>query len=107
MENFGLPKVLPHTSRLGDYRNWAHDQERLVDWVVGACMLVRRERYAAAGGFDERFFMYSEEADWQRRMRNKGWQIGFTPAGAASSTRGCQRGRAGGRSNQSALFPKP
>ena len=79
-ENLWLPKVLPHTSRLGDYRRWAHDQEQLVDWVVGACMLVRREAYEAVGGFDERFFMYSEEADWQRRMRNKGWQIGFAPA---------------------------
>jgi hypothetical protein len=79
-ENLWLPKVLPHTSRLGDYRKWAHDQERFVEWVVGACLLVRREAYEAVGGFDERFFMYSEEADWQRRMRNKGWQIGFTPA---------------------------
>ncbi|HWE03303.1 MAG TPA: glycosyltransferase family 2 protein [Tepidisphaeraceae bacterium] len=80
IENLWLAKVLPHTSRLGDYRKWAHDRERFVDWVIGACMLVRREAYEAVGGFDERFFMYSEEADWQRRMRSKGWEIAFTPA---------------------------
>lgn len=82
VENLWLPRLLPHTSRLGDYRTWAHDQERVVDWVVGACMLVRREAYEQVGGFDERFFMYSEEADWQRRMRDSGWQIAFTPAAA-------------------------
>jgi N-acetylglucosaminyl-diphospho-decaprenol L-rhamnosyltransferase len=80
VENLWLARLLPHTSRLGDYRKWAHDRERLVDWVVGACILVRREAYEAVGGFDERVFMYSEEADWQRRMRDQGWEIGFTPA---------------------------
>lgn len=92
IENLWLPAVFPHTSKIGDYRKWAHDEERLVDWVVGACMLVRREAYDAVGGFDERFFMYGEETDWQRRIRSKGWQIAFTPAarvkhlGGASST---------------------
>jgi len=80
VENLWLPKVLPHTSRWGDYRKWNHDSPRLVDWVVGACLLVRREAYEQVGGFDEQFFMYAEESDWQRRMRDAGWQIGFTPA---------------------------
>lgn len=80
VENLWLAKLAPNHRVLGDYRRWAHDQERNVDWVVGACMLVRRTTYEQVGGFDERFFMYAEEADWQRRMRDAGWEVAFTPA---------------------------
>lgn len=79
-ENLWIDRIAPHTARLGDYRRWQHDCERMVDWVIGACLMVRREAYQQIGGFDERFFMYAEESDWQRRMRSAGWQIAFTPA---------------------------
>ena len=46
-----------------------------VDWVSGACMMVRRKAIEAVGGLDERFFMYWEDADWCRRMREKGWRV--------------------------------
>jgi GT2 family glycosyltransferase len=62
------------------YARWAHDCVRRVDFVIGACLLVRRETYEQVGGFDETFFMYSEEADWQRRMRDAGWERVFVPA---------------------------
>jgi GT2 family glycosyltransferase len=78
-ENLWLSALLPHHPAIGDYRRWAHDRERAVDFVTGACMLVRREVVEQVGGFDERFFMYSEETDWQRRMRDAGWEIRFTP----------------------------
>ncbi len=55
------------------------DQPVEVDWLVGAALLVRREAYTAVGGLDEGFFMYSEELDWQRRMRAAGWRVVFFP----------------------------
>lgn len=51
-----------------------------VDWLVGAALFVRREAYAQVGGLDEAFFMYSEELDWQRRMRAAGWRCAYVPA---------------------------
>ncbi len=56
------------------------DQEQEVDWVVGACLLVRRQAVEQVGGFDERFFMYSEELDWCRRARAAGWRVVYLPA---------------------------
>ena len=51
-----------------------------VDWVVGAALLVRREAYEQVGGFDEGYFMYSEEIDWCRRMKAAGWQVVYFPS---------------------------
>ncbi|MBN1640796.1 MAG: glycosyltransferase family 2 protein [Anaerolineae bacterium] len=51
-----------------------------VDWVVGACLLVRREAIEEVGLMDERYFMYSEELDWQRRIRDAGWVVVYLPA---------------------------
>jgi GT2 family glycosyltransferase len=54
-----------------------------VDWVSGACMLVRREALAAVGGFDERYFMYWEDADLCRRLRDRGYTIRYVPGSTA------------------------
>jgi N-acetylglucosaminyl-diphospho-decaprenol L-rhamnosyltransferase len=50
-----------------------------VDWVVGACLLVRREAYEQVGGLDEGFFMYSEEMDWCHRIKDAGWEVVYLP----------------------------
>jgi GT2 family glycosyltransferase len=50
------------------------------DWVSGACLLVRRTDAAAAGGLDERFFMYTEDVDFCAAIRALGRRILFTPS---------------------------
>lgn len=50
-----------------------------VDWLVGAALLVRRVAIDQVGGFDEDYFMYSEELDWCRRAAAQGWQIVYLP----------------------------
>ncbi len=45
----------------------------IVPWVVGAFMVVRREAWAAVGGFDERYFMYFDDVDLCWRMKRAGW----------------------------------
>ncbi len=55
------------------------DVPQEVDWVTGACLLVRREAIQQVGGLDEGFFMYSEELDWCRRIKQAGWKIVYLP----------------------------
>ncbi len=50
-----------------------------VDWVSGACMVIRRKAIDAVGCIDERFFMYWEDADWCKRMWNGGWKVVYYP----------------------------
>jgi GT2 family glycosyltransferase len=50
-----------------------------VDWVSGACMLARRPALAQVGGFDERYFLYWEDADLCRRLRGRGFHIRYAP----------------------------
>lgn len=55
-----------------------------VDWVSGACMVVRRAAVRAIGGMDERFFMYWEDADWCRRMHLAGWRVVYVAKASVS-----------------------
>ncbi|MGI9050630.1 MAG: glycosyltransferase family 2 protein [Rubrobacteraceae bacterium] len=50
-----------------------------VDWVSGACMILRRGMLEEVGGLDERFFMYFEDTDLCRRARETGWSVYYMP----------------------------
>jgi GT2 family glycosyltransferase len=55
------------------------DERQEVDWLVGACLAVRRQAIQTAGLLDERFFLYSEEVEWCWRIRKAGWRIVYLP----------------------------
>jgi N-acetylglucosaminyl-diphospho-decaprenol L-rhamnosyltransferase len=56
------------------------DETQEVDWLVGACLLMRRKTLDQVGPLDERFFMYSEEMDWCYRAKGQGWKVVYLPA---------------------------
>lgn len=53
--------------------------EREVDWVSGSCMLLRMAEVRAVGFFDERYFLYEEDADLCLRLRQAGSKVVFAP----------------------------
>lgn len=63
--------------------NCPKDQTMAVDWVSGACMVIRREALVKTGHLDERFFMYWEDADLCRRMWENGWKVVYYPKAVA------------------------
>lgn len=59
-----------------------------VDFLVGSVLLISGEALAEVGGFDERYFLYAEETDWQRRARDAGWGVRLCPELAAGHVGG-------------------
>ena len=59
------------------------DASVVVDWLSGACMLARRTALEQVGGFDERFFLYWEDADLCRRLRARGCHVRYVPGATA------------------------
>jgi N-acetylglucosaminyl-diphospho-decaprenol L-rhamnosyltransferase len=80
LEAFGVHRPLRRLGLVEDLGIWGHNEERAVDFLIGACLLLRRTALAEVGGFDEEFWLYGEEADLERRMTARGWRVVFTPA---------------------------
>jgi GT2 family glycosyltransferase len=55
----------------------------VVDWLSGACMIARRDALAKINGFDERYFLYWEDADLCRRLRQAGYHVRYVPGATA------------------------
>jgi N-acetylglucosaminyl-diphospho-decaprenol L-rhamnosyltransferase len=54
-------------------------QPQPVDWLLGACMFIRREVLETVGPLDEGYFLYVEDIDWAHRMHTAGWQVYYVP----------------------------
>jgi N-acetylglucosaminyl-diphospho-decaprenol L-rhamnosyltransferase len=91
-----LRKLAPRSRILNGfyYGEFAHDEAWRVDWLTGACLLVRRELYERLGGFDEAFFLYSEEIDLLYRAAQAGAETWYDPAAEVVHVWGASAGRA-------------
>ncbi len=76
-----LGKLFPRARSLREHllMDYDHETPRRVDWVLGACMMVRREAIEQVGRMDERFFLYFEDIDWCYRMKQQGWKVYYVP----------------------------
>jgi GT2 family glycosyltransferase len=54
------------------------------DYVIASVLLVRGEALLDVGGLDEGFFLYAEEADWERRATRRGWRVSYCPEAVAT-----------------------
>jgi len=100
-----LRKLRPHSRLVNSFYcgGFAHDEPRRVDWLTGAVLLVRRADFEAAGGFDEAFFMYSEEVDLMRRLADRGRETWFDPAAGVTHLWGGTTSRDPGRNYREQL----
>lgn len=84
-----LPRALGLTkTRLPLFSEYLHNpsaysRPRTVDWALGAALLMSRECYDALGGWDESYFLYSEETDLSLRARDAGLLTRYEPQSVA------------------------
>jgi N-acetylglucosaminyl-diphospho-decaprenol L-rhamnosyltransferase len=80
-EWFFLRKLAPRSRMFNAFHGGPADHESVyeAEWLGGACLLVRRAALDEVGGFDEGFFLFSEEVDWCYRFRQAGWKVLFYP----------------------------
>lgn len=85
-------------SRLYDRYPFAlHEKAFAMDYPLGACMMVRRDVCADVGLLDEQFFMYCEEVDWCRRIKQAGWEVMHVPGARVVHHEGQSTRQAAGR----------
>ena len=93
-EYFFLRKLAPRSRALNAYYGggFDHDTVREAEFLMGACLLVRREAVDVVGGPDEAFFMFNEESDWCYRFRQAGWKVVFFPGAEVVHVGGASHG---------------
>jgi N-acetylglucosaminyl-diphospho-decaprenol L-rhamnosyltransferase len=93
-EYFFLRKLAPRSPVLNGFYagGFDHDEVREAEFVMGACMLVRRSAIDQVGLLDEDFFLFSEETDWCYRYVQAGWQVLFFPGAECVHVGGASHG---------------
>ncbi len=76
-----LGKLFPNSRLIARHlmTDWDHHSVREVDWMLGACLMIRRDALKEVGLMDERFFLYFEDVDWCYRMKKGGWKVYYLP----------------------------
>jgi GT2 family glycosyltransferase len=84
-ELLGITRILNFPTFRRTYRPRLNEQrlDCSIEWIEGACLMLRRRALDEAGAFDEGFFMYSEDEDLCLRLKGRGWSICFSAACAA------------------------
>jgi N-acetylglucosaminyl-diphospho-decaprenol L-rhamnosyltransferase len=86
-----LEQIERDVSGTRDWLRHETSREHFVDWVSGACLLVRRPDAEAVGLLDERFFLYTEDVDFCHAIRKLGRKVLFTPVATITHLRGRSR----------------
>jgi N-acetylglucosaminyl-diphospho-decaprenol L-rhamnosyltransferase len=68
--------------------DWDHETGRTIDWVSGACFLIRRDAWDELGGFDQAYFMYMEDVDLCWRAWKAGWGVAYEPKAEVTHVQG-------------------
>ncbi len=94
-----LGSLFPRNRFTADYlmSDWPHDEARNVDWLSGACLMLRRSALDQIGGLDERFHMYCEDVDLCLRLHQRGWRVCYLPTTRVVHAIGQSSNRAQGR----------
>ncbi len=71
-----------------DFDPESYQHAHCVDWATGAALLIRADATREVGDWDEQFFLYSEETDYCRRVRETGRSIWFEPSARMWHERG-------------------
>lgn len=96
--SLGLDRAMPSAFPPHFVTEWAHDETRAVDQVMGAFTMIRRSLFEALGGFDERFFVYFEDLDLACRARAQGFaSVYLATAQAFHRGQGTTEGAIGAR----------
>lgn len=79
LENFWGRRLFPRSGFFGQYlyADWDRATDRRVDWLTGACLLLRLDALLEVGPMDEDYFLYTEEVDLQWRLAQAGYESRF------------------------------
>jgi GT2 family glycosyltransferase len=93
-EYFFLRKLAPRSRAFNAFYagDFDHDEIRKVEWIMGACLFVRRDAIDAVGLPDSAFFLFSEETDWCYRLHQAGWSVIFYPGAEVVHVSGASHG---------------
>jgi N-acetylglucosaminyl-diphospho-decaprenol L-rhamnosyltransferase len=89
-----LRKLAPRSRLLNAFYagGFDHDRPLEAEWLMGACLLVRRAAIDEVGPPDDAFFLFCEETDWCYRFRRAGWRVLFEPAAEVVHVLGAAHG---------------